>query len=211
MSRDLVPYDDTDDDFEVAVESSRLPITYTPEGVAAMHDFAPPPGSPPISNEDRPLVASFLSALRGAPPNFVIKALRWYSTLDEDIRAVQAERDRADRDEGLYQLRKDLGAGTDAAIADAVRYHRSLPLPLASALETARLPDGRLITNSPMGVRWLADLGRTMRTGTTPRQRSDSAEEIREIENVMRTDRRRYNADTQMQERYRQLISQRDA
>jgi hypothetical protein len=80
------------------------------------------------------------------------------------------------------------------------------------ALENAELDDGTLALNSPAVVVWLAEQGAPA-AASRPRRApaGDVESQIAEIEHVIRTDRRRYNRDENLQARYRTLLSRRSS
>lgn len=89
-----------------------------------------------------------------------------------------------------------------------------LPAESADLLGSARGPDGKAIFNDAPVIELFVNAERALMTGyihdhRSPGVVSDIERQIAEIENVMRTDRKRYNRDEGMQARYRALLNSR--
>lgn len=176
---------------------------------------------------DQPYITSFLNemARAGASEKEVKTALWWVNQLGKVQGQPQHQRQQAATIDSLtdreYQIVK-ARAAKDLANAEAIlkrkygdRYPqvmavvqahvKNLPAVQRDFLETAVCQGGMLLANAPETVERLyaEAIGKTINPGNL-------AGEIAAIEQVMKTDRRRYNADPVMQERLRALYQMRD-
>lgn len=79
-------------------------------------------------------------------------------------------------------------------------------------LRNARLADGSLLKNHPDAMKFLLDAALALNPATTLTDDGKGGtidsiqDELQSIRQIMRTDRRKYDGDAKMQERYRQLL-----
>jgi hypothetical protein len=176
-----------------------------------------------IGEADKPMLNSFTEALHkaGAPPSAVNAAANWYYQRQEQIAAEVDEQDEAFRRDAEKTLKEELGASfkrqtnaisslfaTAPGGADAKNANS-----LYSRLVGGRTADGKLIGNDPDVMRWLIAMTNEVNPAATVveegRQGGKSLDdEIKEIEKIMRTDRREY--DRNYAARYGELLAARD-
>lgn len=157
-----------------------------------------------LSAEDQPIAAEFVKAMGNTPREYIDRALRWYAALPAKLDAATERSDEQDLNETRNAMRSEWGHSYIPNLRAIKQLFASLPPGVQQALETAELADGTLLLNTPTGLRWLFDLARRpVSYGSQPHV---AADEIAQIENIMRTDRRRYNNDERMQARYRDLV-----
>jgi len=164
--------------------------------------------------DELPGLAHFLGAMhdQGVSEQDVERMLAWY--LDQrapaarhaaEHRAAVPSHDDTDRSRAERELRNRWGDSYPSKIAAAKRHLHSLPAAQRESLLNQRLADGRHALNDAQTIAWLAS------QGEGGHRVSASDRRIREIEGVMRSDRKRYNADAAMQNEYLRLLRQREA
>jgi hypothetical protein len=114
--------------------------------------------------------------------------------------------DEQHRKEIRAQFTKEWGANYGANVRRIRAFVDSLPISVQDVLWDARTADNALALNDPSVLRWLLRLSQPAGSYAP----AGGVDEIKQIEHIMRTDRRRYNRDEEMQQRYRDLISMRD-
>jgi hypothetical protein len=208
----------------------------TPEEVAAYHKALGVPEKPEdyfkdvklengavIGEADKPLVDAFAQAVHkaGAPPQVLNAALNWYFKNQEDQAAAMDEADETFRVEAERAMKDDLGPafkrkvnaiGSLFDIAPGgpdIKNEKSL----YARLMGGRTADGKIIGNDPDVVRFMMALALDRNPAATVVEDGDQSgksidAEIRDIEQVMRTDRRRY--DKEFAPRYGELLAARD-
>jgi hypothetical protein len=176
-----------------------------------------------IGEADKPLVDAFAQAVHkaGAPPQVLNAALNWYFKNQEDQAAAMDEADETFRVEAERALKDDLGPafkrkvnaiGSLFDIAPGgpdIKNEKSL----YARLMGGRTADGKIIGNDPDVVRFMMALALDRNPAATVVEDGDQSgksidAEIRDIEQVMRTDRRRY--DKEFAPRYGELLAARD-
>ncbi len=110
-------------------------------------------------------------------------------------------------DASMEQLRREWGPHARAKVAMVEDLIGSAPAPVADALLNARHPDGSMLFSHASVIKWI--VGLLVGDVEVDLPAAGIQEKINAIEKVMRTDRRRYNADVEMQERYLQLLRMR--
>jgi hypothetical protein len=176
-----------------------------------------------IGEADKPMLSSFTEALHkaGAPPAAVNAAANWYYQRQEQMAADMEEADEAFRREAEKTLKEELGAAfrrqTNAisslfATAPGGADDKN-PKALYARLVHGRTADGKVIGNDPEVMRWLISMVNEVNPAATVvedgRQNGKSIDdEIKEIKDIMRTDRRRYDRDYAT--RYSELLAVRD-
>jgi hypothetical protein len=147
--------------------------------------------------------------------NAVLEA--YYAEMD----AVTAQRDEADgqfRQTAEDTLRLDWAADFKTnknAIHNLMTGPLGLPKEDRAALLSGRTADGRLIGDNPAILKWLATLSRELNPAATVLPAGNVTavgveEAIKQIEGVMRTDRRAYDKDPAMQQKLRDLYDARE-
>lgn len=172
-----------------------------------------------LGDNDRPIFDDFAKAMHAvhAPPEYVKTGVDWYLARMEKLASEQAEKDDALRVEARDTLRDEWGpADFKRNVNAAQTLFKDVPEEIRLGILHARMPDGRLVGDHPAVIKLFADIAvranpaATIVTpaGTDPGKTID--EEIKGIEKTMRTDRRAYDKDNNMQARYRELLDARD-
>lgn len=148
------------------------------------------------------------------------RVLRWYTDPNNDsitgrdhiaiareytelLREAEAL-DTKDRDNAATAMRERWGLLYDDHRKTIRQYLNSLPFEERESIESERLGDGSLALNDPDRLEALY----RQAIGELPSGQSLTAE-IKQIEELMRTNRKAYNKDLQMQARYRELLRKR--
>lgn len=170
-----------------------------------------------IGEQDKPIIDGFLKYAheRNLAPDQVKGNIEWYyqeqkrqtderlAKDDEESRNVTAE--LAEEWGGSFKRNINMVEGLLNSFSEAVR----------DQLKGARLPDGTGLFNNKEFLRGMAALALEVNpSGTLAPAGGNQMEtiegEIGKIEKVMRENRREYNKDEKMQERYRNLIDARE-
>lgn len=166
-----------------------------------------------IGEEDKDIVAGFVEQLHGknASPEIVHEALRWYNDFAEQTQAEMGEIDSSQRQEAINQLQGEWGGDytTNMNLITGM-LNAELSEEDREALTGGRYADGRAFFNAPGVLKFFGKLARIYNPHGKPLPNDVTAlqateDEIAEIENVMKTDRKRYNEDQKMQARLREL------
>lgn len=175
-----------------------------------------------LGDDEKETAKSFAEAVHSAttPQEFVNKAVNWQ--LQNRIQALEAldERDENFRTESEAELKEEFGGSYNRnrnAIASLFTSapggsDPGNPESLMSQILTGRTADGNIIGNDPRIVRWLAGLAREVNPAATVidmgKESTQNIEtEIKQIKETMRKDRRAYDKDPAMQQRYRELLA----
>lgn len=178
-----------------------------------------------IGAADRPHVEKFVAALHpaGATPAVVSAALNWYYQNEEDKAAALDETDQAFALESQQTLTEEFGPAFARLSKSIVPLFADAPGgsdpdsqgSLFNRLMSGRLADGERIGNDPDVVRFFIGLARELYPVATVTEQGNQSgktidDEIEEIRQTMREDRRGYFNDDKLQARYRELIATRD-
>lgn len=201
-----LPEDATDDQIKEWRRANNIPLE--PDGY--LKDL---PDGLVIGEEDKEIVAGFVEKLHGknASPEIVHEALRWYNDFAEQTQNEMAEIDTTQRQETINQLKGDWGADFTTnmnlinSMLDAVFGKEA-----REKLVDGRYGNGAMFFNDPDVLKGFSQLARLHNPHGKPLPNDMTAlqateDEIAEIENVMKTDRKRYNEDAKMQARLREL------
>ena len=170
-----------------------------------------------VGDEDKEIMLDFLGAMHevNAPKAVADKMVAWYNDFEQRQQDAIAELDAEQAREATDMLRdSENGWGND--------FRTNMNL-INSVLEThfgeeakaqllnGRYQDGRGFFNDPNVLKGLASLARAVNDvapliAQDPNKLKALDDEIAEIENVLATDRARYNKDTKMQTRYNELL-----
>lgn len=160
-----------------------------------------------LGEEDQEVAMDFAKAMHeaGASQDAMNNALNWYYQRQEDMAAFQDEQDEFQKYEAEKSLKEEYGAAykrKTAAISSLFAQAPggtdiSNPESLYARLVGGRLADGTLIGNDPDMVRFLSDLAGDVNpaAATLPDGLGNTQsveDEIKEIEKVMRTNKREY-------------------
>ncbi len=202
--------DATDDEIKAFREQNNIPLE-----VAGYFDDLPE--GMVVGEEDQEIMADLFGELHNvqAPPAVAHAIIGWYNDFAENQQDAIAELDAEQAREATDLLRDpEQGWGKD------FRTNMNLVNQVLDTyfgeeakaqLMNGRYMDGRGFFNDPTVLQGIAKLAREVNDvapiiAQDPDQLKSLHEEIDEIENVMRTDRRRYNGDEKMQARYRELL-----
>lgn len=191
MSNDVVTYSG----------GAAVPYVEPSDGVITNAPFS---GEVTISKEDSFAIDQFsrVALGHGLDRNDAKAAAREYYTR---LMREQNRQDEQHRKEIRSQMQREWGGLYGANVKRIRAFVDSLPLSLQDVIWEGRTTDGVLGLNDPSVLRWLLRLSQP--AGSY--QGSGGNAEIQQIEQIMRKDRQRYNRDERMQERYRELLSQR--
>lgn len=155
-----------------------------------------------VGEADKPIVDAFLKDMHGknAPPEAVHGALAWYYREIEERQAALADEDKRIAQATEDELRGEWG-GEFRSNSNAIEMMLdAAPGGLGDLLRGARLGDGSPLMGNADAKRWLAHLANELNpTGTiVPGGTENQIESLQarklELENLMRTDRKAYNA-----------------
>lgn len=205
---------------------SKLPENATKEQVAAWRNENGIPEAPDkydladvkVAAEDKPMIDDFLTKLHGAnaPAAVAKEAVAWY--YEEAARRTEErlEKDRKIATAAEDALRAEWGDEYRTNVNMMNGLLETVPADVRDLFKTGRLADGTPIMSSPSVLKALVSWSRQINPVTTvvPNAGANIGsaidDEIKAIEKTMRTDRKAYNEDNKMQERYRELLAARD-
>ena len=175
-----------------------------------------------IGEADKPIVDAFAQAVHkaGAPPQVVNAALNWYFKQQEDQAAALDDADDAFRREATATLKEQHGAAFKRKVnATSTLFNATSggpdvknPNSFYARLLGGRTADGKVIGDDPEFNNWLIGLAQEINPAMTVVEDGDQSgksieSEIKEIEQIMKTDRPRYNKE--FAGRYTQLLEAR--
>lgn len=170
-----------------------------------------------IGESDRALVDQYLDVAHklNHTPDQVNANLNWYFAMARQQEEGIADANLAARNECEAALREEWGAEYRATLNGIASMLDGAPEGVKQSLLAAKGIDGTNLLNQPGVMRWLAELSRELNpvatvVGTGGAQLMGVADEIAQIEGVMREDRAKYNRDERMQERLRRLYAVRE-
>lgn len=175
-----------------------------------------------IGDDDKPNVTKFMAKMHeaGAKPTEVNAALESYYDIVQAQAEEQADLAAATKQDCEDALTLEWGVDKKRNLNVVKSFVASLPAEVGSALSGGFVPreDGKMVPigNSPEVVKWLAGLAleanplATVVPGAGANQASAVADEIKEIETFMRTNRSAYNKDEAKQARLRELYTARE-
>ena len=165
-----------------------------------------------VSPENQKLLTSFANAMAksGASQSEVTKTIEWYQNLQQNKAKIDRQQsneqvvtsrqtelhDVEHRDTAGMELRAEWGADYDNNIAAITRHLDTLPQEERDYLLRSRI-DGRAFGNDPERLKLFLDEAKT--------NQADGLSQ-KDIEQILRTNRSRYDRDVGMQSRYRQLL-----
>jgi len=166
-----------------------------------------------IEDEDKEVLNGFLdfAHTKNMPQSNVQAMVEWfYTKRDQDIEAT-TEADKALHAEMEDKLRAEWGGDYRGYMNRIESLVDTAPEEIKESFMDARLPDGSKIRDNTAAMQFLLDLALTANPVVTlvpgaADQESAIQDEIDQIKEVMKTDRKKYNNDTKMQERYRTLL-----
>lgn len=165
-----------------------------------------------IGEADKERVNSFLETMHGrnVPKDIVQAAIEWNQSAIEEQLQQRYEQNANLQDKTEEDLRAEWGQEYKRNINMINGLIATLPEDARDVLTGATATDGTSLFNNANVVRWMVDLARKVNpVGTVvPGASSPKAidDELSQIQKVMREDRKAYNNDPKMQERYLQLL-----
>jgi hypothetical protein len=171
-----------------------------------------------VGDDDKPFVEDFLKTAHGvnATPEQVNNLLHWYYGNQEKAVQQLEEKDVAYLKDTEDTLRAEWGGEYRTNVNAIKGLIDTMPQDIQDAFANARLGDGTALMSNPHMARWLVHTARTINPmatvvpGAGANAASQIDDEIGQIETLMRTDRKAYNANEKMQERYRILLGARE-
>jgi hypothetical protein len=171
-----------------------------------------------IGDTDKPIFDDFFENValkQNLSPEVAKATVEWYHELQKTQQEVQADEDLRHTKEGEDYLRSDDGWGRDyRANLNAVENLKSrMPKDVKEMLENSRYPDGRAIFNDPKFMMFLAQMERQLNPASTfvPSGTTNDIQgveqRIAEIQKVITTNRKAYNADPRMQDELSRLLA----
>ncbi len=165
-----------------------------------------------IGDDDKPIVDGFLEAMHGqnATPNQINAGLNAYYKMQEQAFEDQQVLDTSHSQEANKALKDIWGSDYTSNINAVQAALNTVPEAVRDEFAGARLSDGRALFNSPEIMQWLSDQSRAanpaatvMPNATNPVQAVN--DEIKQLENLQRTDPQAYWGDQSKQDRLRAL------
>lgn len=167
-----------------------------------------------VGAEDKPIIDGFLASMhaRNMTNEQASAAVDWYYEHITQQTEARAVADKAAEQAMSDQLHKEWGAEFRPNINAMLSLLDGLPAEVRDDFRGGRLADGTPLLAHPGTVKWLVGLAREMNPASALLPNggdttvSGIETEIKAIEDKMRTDRKGYNADEKMQQRYRDLL-----
>lgn len=171
-----------------------------------------------LGEDDKAVVEHFAEAAHAAHmrPEHFNSTIAWYLNEKAARAQAMAEKDSEFRMGAEDTLRAEWGGGYRENVARITALLDQAPEGVKDLVAGARAHDGTIIGDHPQVVRWLADIARQLNPAgvnipaTGGSQAASIEDEIKQIEDVMEKDRRKYNSDEKMQARLRELYTARD-
>lgn len=219
----IKPLGDDPSEDEVAAYRKTFGIPDKPEGYLETL-----PDGLVVGDDDRPYVDKFVEAMHGAnaPKGSVEAALSTYYNIVEEQAAEEAQAAQEAKQTGEDALRQEWGADYRRNLNVMHSHLETLPAPVRTAMQFGSMPllddDGQPTGKSvPIGyhpdvLMWLTSLAldknplATVVPGAGANQASAITDEIAQIEEVMKTNRKKYNDSPEMQARLRVLYEARE-
>jgi hypothetical protein len=212
-----VPGEDATEE-EIAAWNAMLGVPEEPKGY--IENLQLPEGDV-LGDDDMPVAESFAEYLHavGAPPEVFDAAIAWYFDNQEANMAFVDENDDRVRYDAINELKEEYGPKYNRLTNAIPQIFSNAPggtdfdneSALINRLLGGRMSDGTLIGDDPDMVRWLVNMTQEVHPMATIAEDANMsgksvAAEIKEIENMMRTDRDAYFKDTALQQRYVELL-----
>jgi hypothetical protein len=154
-----------------------------------------------LSDADKPALQGFMQHAHkiGAPQSAINAGLSFFA----ELKANLLEMDKATAKNTRAALIDELGADGFKTEAGRIKNAlRAMPEGLGTAIQNARLPDGRKLINDPSFFRWMQGQNAKTRVPT-------QGDRMKEIESVMKKDINEYFA-TGLSDEYAKLLAERD-
>ena len=170
-----------------------------------------------IQDKDNPLIKEYLQRAHATnqTPEQVKAGVESYFEIAQKVAETRANNDALQQRETEDVLRGEWGDEFRRNITLVKSFLDNAPEGFKERFLTGRMSDGKQIGSDPEALRWLLqlELERNPQGVITPGAGANLAQsvndEIKQIEKVMQTDRKAYNKDEVLQERYRKLLEYR--
>lgn len=171
-----------------------------------------------VGDDDKPYVEKFVETMHGAnaPKGAVDAALSAYYGIVEEQMAQEAQVAEQAKQAGVDVLRQEWGPDYRRNLNVMHSHLETLPESVRDAFTHGKGADGVPLGYNPEVLMWLTSLAldknplATVVPGAGANQASAIADEIAQIEEVMKTNRKKYNDSPEMQERLRVLYGARE-
>lgn len=205
----LKPLGDDPSEAEVKAYREAMGVPESPQGYLEKLS-----GGLVVGDDDKPIVEKFLAAMheKNAPAAVTDAALQTYYKIVEEQDAAISQNVAEAKTACEETLRQEYGADYRRNINAAEAHLGTLPADVQSAINEGFNGKGIPLKSDPALMQWLvaqaldANPLATVVPGAGTNQASAVADEIKAIEERMRTDRPGYNKDKAMQARYLQLL-----
>jgi len=170
-----------------------------------------------IGEDDKPWVDEFTKVAyeSNMNPDQVKNSVQWYYQIQEKQAEEREAQDAALKETAEDTLRAEWGGEYTKNKNLVMSVLDGLPEETRDRFMDARLSDGTPVFSHPDMIKYFVSLAREVNPVTTlvpgaSDPLSAIEDEIEQIETTMKTNRKKYNSDLKMQQRYRDLITARD-
>lgn len=171
-----------------------------------------------VHEADKERIAGIMTELHGVNVNNAQaeKVVDLYYGIMDQLIEERQDKDKSFAQQSEDKLRAEWGTEYRQNMNLVNGLLSTAPQEVQDEIKTGRLGNGDPLMSSPAVLQWLTGMAREINPVTTliPNKGGDVAgsidSEIANIEKTMRTNRKEYNADTKMQDRYQQLLTARE-
>ena len=158
-----------------------------------------------------PDIADFLSYAdeQGIDRTVADQVVKYSQQLEEADRAELDVWDRENAQKARQALETVWGLDAQARVNEVKELLQSGPPGTLEALHSARHLDGTLLLNDPEFLRWMHNMNARASASYSGDSQTTTDRRISEIEDIMRTNRTRYNKDESLQRELRNLYARR--
>lgn len=168
-----------------------------------------------VGDDDKPLIDNLLKSMHkvNAPAGIASEVVNFYYATKEAEEAARQQKDADAARASSDALHAEWGAEFRPNMNMIEGLLDTAPAGVKDLIKFGRLSDGTPIMAHPDAIRWLNNMAREINPVTTvvPNAGANVSgaidDELKKIETTMRTDRKAYNADEKMQQRYRDLLN----
>lgn len=168
-----------------------------------------------VGKDDQPLIDNLLKSMHkvNAPAGIASEVVNFYYATKEAEEAARQQKDADSARAASDALHAEWGAEFRPNMNMIDGLLDTAPAGVKDLIKFGRLSDGTPIMANPDAIRWLNNMAREINPVTTvvPNAGANVSgaidDELKKIETKMRTDRKGYNADEKMQQRYRDLLN----
>lgn len=208
---DKLPDEPTDDQIAAYRERNGIPEEHTGYELKMADGLV-------VGEEDKPLVDAVLQAMHGtnASPESVNAAVNAYYTMQEQAYADRELQDSQDSSATTQSLKDSWGPDYHGNMNAVRSLLNTVPENVREGIQSARMPDGSALFNSPEIMDWMAGISRKSNPAATVMPNSNNpvqamTDELNQIEGWMKERSPKYWKDEKTQARYRELLDAQDA